>query len=214
MPTPLVADNAALLKVLWDGPTRGWINVFGLAGTGAFPTVDQILANDLFTGITASPNTSALLALMSDTTALRAITIRDIRTAGLAEFTSAGTAVPGAGAGDALPLSLASVVTIRTARAGKSFRGRSFLAGFTENQNDTNGRVAAAVNTAGVAFLTAINSVLAGHGLTMGVLHRPQAGRTIPARTIPASIGFVTPVSSFEARDTRWESQRRRTGRN
>lgn len=209
----LVIPNAALLKLIWQGPTRSWINVLGAVGTGAFPTIDQALANALFTEIVASPNTSALLALMAPTTSFTNVSIRDIRDAGRTEFTSDGTAVPGGGTGDALPLSLASVVTIRTDRSGKQFRGRTYFSGFTEAYNDANGRVGTPVGTATVNFLTAVNSVLAGHGLTVAVLHRPTAAVTIPAKTTVASAGFGTPVQAFETRNTKWESQRRRTGR-
>lgn len=209
----LVIPNAALVTLVWSGETRTWRNVLGAVGTGALPAIDQALANALFTGISTAAGFVNLLALLAPTVVFETLTIRDISGPNRAEFTAAGTPVSGGGIGDALPLSVAAVVTVRTALAGKSFRGRTYFSGFTEGQNDATGRQLPAVNTAIVGAMTSINSILAGHSLTVAVLSRPRDAKTIPAKTIAAKTGQGTAVSTFIARNTKWESQRRRTGR-
>ena len=209
----LVIPNAALLTLNWSGETRTWRNVIGMVGVGALPTIEQGLASALFTGISTAAGVVNLLAELAPTVVFESITIRDISAPNRAEFTSAGTPVSGGGTGDALPLSVAAVVTIRTALAGKSFRGRTYFSGFTEAQNDAQGRQLPAVNTAIVGAMTSINSILAGHALTVAVLSRPRDAKSIPAKTITAKVGQGTAVQSFIARNNKWESQRRRTGR-
>jgi hypothetical protein len=209
----LVIPNAALITLNWSGETRTWKNVIGAVGTGALPVIDQTLANNLFTGISTAAGFVNLLALLANTVVFESLTIRDIHAPNLPEFTSAGTPVSGGGTDDCLPLNVAAVVTIRTALAGKSFRGRNYFSGFSEAQNDATGRQLPAVNTAIVGAMTSINSILAGHSMTVAVLSRPSDAVTIPAKTTPARVGQGTAVSAFVARNTKWESQRRRTGR-
>lgn len=209
----LVIPNAAMLTLQWSGETRTWRNVIGLVGTGALPVIDQALADALFTGISTAAGFVNLMALLAPTVVFERIAIRDIHAPNLNEFTSQGTPLSGGGTGDPLPLNVAAVVTVRTALAGKSFRGRTYFSGFTETQNDTQGRQSAAVNTAIVGAMTSINSILAGHSLTVAVLSRPADAHTVPAKTTPARVGQATAVSSFVARNSKWESQRRRTGR-
>lgn len=209
----LVIPNAALLTLNWSGETRTWKNVIGCVGTGGLPTIDQALANALFTGISTAAGFTAMLAHFASTVIFESISIRDIHAPNLPEFTSQGTPVSGGGTLDALPLSVAAVVTIRTAKAGKSFRGRTYFSGWDEASNDAQGRSVGFVNTSAESAMTSINSILAGHSMTVAVLSRPQDAKTIPARSIPARTGQATPVSAFITRNNKWESQRRRTGR-
>lgn len=213
MATPLVVPNGALVKIFWANGSRQWQNVYGMSMLATPPTFNQALADNLSTDFGASLTASAILPLLATTTLYVKVSVKDVRSANQPEFQSAVANTPGTGAGDVLPLSLASVVTMRTALSGRSFRGRSYFAGFTEAQNDASGRVAAAVNTACVQLLQQFNSRINSRGLTIGVMSRPAAAVTIPARTINGRAGQVNAVNLFLARDTRWESQRRRTGR-
>jgi hypothetical protein len=209
----LVIPNAAVLTLNWSGEARTWKNVIGMVGTGALPTIDQALADALFSGISTAAGFTGMLAHFANTVVFESVSVRDIHGPNLAEFTSAGTPVSGGGSLDALPLSVAAVVTIRTARAGKSFRGRTYFSGWDEASNDATGRQVAFVNTSAQGAMVSINSILAGHSLTIAVLSRPTDAVTIPARTTPARTGQATAVSAFVTRNSKWESQRRRTGR-
>jgi hypothetical protein len=202
------------MKLRWSGEGRQWLNVIGVMGSPTLPTIDQTLTNTIGTAISGTPAVQSLLALMAPTISFDGITLKDISAANRAEFISAGAAVLGSGVGDTLPLSVTAVVTARTALAGKSFRGRTYFSGFTEAQNDATGRSAAAVNVAIVGAMNSINGILQSHSMTVAVLSRPQSARTIPARDIFFRAGTATAVTTFLARNSKWESQRRRTGRN
>jgi hypothetical protein len=139
--------------------------------------------------------------------------VRDLRTANLPEFESSPQDVPGTGTGDVLPLNVAACLTLRTALAGKSFRGRQYFSGFTEAQNDAAGRVAPAVNTAIKNLFDNFGNAMVAHGWTPAVLSRPADAVTIPAKTTPARVGQGNPITASIARNLKWESQRRRTGR-
>lgn len=209
----LVIPNAAILTLRWSGLTRTWRNVIGVQGISTLPVIDQALANTLHTEIMAAANIPALMALMSDNTIFEGIVIRDISGPNRAEYVSTGTPLAGGDATDPLPLNVAACVTVRTAFAGRSFRGRVYFSGWAESQNDANGRAVAGVGTAATNALISINSVLAGHGMTVAVLSRPRDAKVIPAVTITAKGGTSAPVTGFASRNTKWESQRRRTGR-
>jgi len=209
----LVVPNAAICRIAWVQGTRSWLNVFGLTVLTNPPTFDQALANTLATAWGTALTNNAILSKMPTSTRFHALFIRDIRTANQPEFESAAQDLAGTGTGDALPLSLAAAVTLRTALAGRSFRGRTFFSGWDETQNDANGRIAAALNTALESLIGTFNTSLRANGLEIGVLSRPADAKTIPAKTTPARAGQVNSMTQVIARDTRWESQRRRTGR-
>lgn len=215
MATPLVITNSALIKAVWSNGTRTWLNVLGATLLVTPPTFNQALADAVtgaFNGVLA---TSGLLPLLATSTTFLHCTVRDLRTANQPEWIGANVSTVGTGTGDVLPLSVAAVATFRTNQAGRSFRGRTYFSGFTEAQNDATGRTAPAVNTAIVAFLNAFNTALQGSTINMqlAVLSRPAPTRTIPQRTLPSRVGQGNPVTLVLARNTKWESQRRRTGR-
>lgn len=209
----LVIPNAAIAKLNWSQLSRTYQNVLGLLGVAALPTIDQTLANNLMTDAAAAFASSGLNTHMNNATALQSVSIRDISAANRFEFVSTQASVPGTLVTEPLPLNVASVVTLRTAGAGRSFRGRVYFGGFTETENDGTGRAIAAVNTVTVAFLNALNTAWQARGLRLAVLSRPRDQVVIPERTIPGKAGFASPVTAVIARNLKWESQRRRTGR-
>lgn len=209
----LVIQNAGLLKILWSSGTRAWLNVLGLQGSPVLPVFDQTLANNIQQDVNGAATTSGLGPLLAPSVQLTGITIRDISAANRPEIPSLGGPISGTGVGDMLPLNVAAVATMRTAGAGKSFRGRAYFSGFTETQNDVNGRTATAVNSAIVSFLTTLNTSLTARSLHLAVLSRPRDARVIPERTIAGKAGFATAMTVALARNTKWESQRRRTGK-
>jgi hypothetical protein len=208
-----VITGAAVLKLQWSGVTRTWLNVLGLRATGAFPVIDQALANAIHTTVNTSLTASGLLPHLASTTIFERISIRSLNAAAQPEINSTGTPTAGGGTTDPLPLNNAVCVTLRTALAGKSFRGRTYIAGYDEAANDAGGRVLAAANEGARAFLANLNANLAAQGFTLAVLSRATDAVTIPAITRPARTGQVNAVTAVIMRDTKWESQRRRTGR-
>jgi len=217
-------NGAATVRLIWNlGGAEGAINVYGAVVTGAL-TFNQALADALGSAI-KSAFTSQLAPHISGGVSLAKVGVRDLRTDNQAEFIDTGAAVVGTGTGDLLPGQVALCVTLRTALAGKSFRGRSYLPGFVEADNQASGTTGATANAAGVAFVQAIDNALKANGLALGVLSRPSERKTLVETTfhadgtqtvrtlsnVTAKTGQVTQVTALESRTSKWETQRRRT---
>lgn len=209
----LVISNTVLIRVMWSGGGRAWQQVLAARGNPGLPVVDQALADALSTAWGAQMSAAGMLPLLSSGVTFTGLSVRDISAANKAEFVSGAGEMSGTGVGDLLPLSVAACITLRTAGAGKSFRGRTYFSGFIEAENDASGRMSAAVNTACVSLLNNFNTQLGVHTLALAVASRPSDAKTIPAKTMPARTGQSNPTTSILARNTKWESQRRRTGR-
>jgi hypothetical protein len=203
--TALVLATAVQVRLHWSFNGILGFNVLGGIVGGGYAN-SQAHANALGTAVMAGFTSSGLKALMATTTSLLAAGIRDVRTANQAEFVSVAAATPGTGSGDPLPNQLAAVVTLRTALAGKSFRGRVYMSGAIEAENDATGKIASAFNTAIAAFITQCQTDMAAEGITLAVLSRPRTSPPFPV----AYAGAITPVSAIVTRDTEWDTQRRR----
>jgi hypothetical protein len=133
-----------------------------------------------------------------------------VRVANQAEFVGTGGLLAGTGGGDPLPAQLAAVVTLRTALAGKSFRGRVYISGANEAENDAAGHIVAAFNTAIALFITGVQTDMATEGITLAVLSRPRFANLPPPLDVETYAGAITPVTAILTRDTEWDDQRRR----
>lgn len=205
----LIVGSAVQLRLHWTMNGVDCFNVLGGAVAGGF-AASQAIANTIGAAVAGRFTSSGLAALCATTTSLISVGLRDIRIANQPEFVSVAAAVPGTGAGNPLPNHVAAVVTLRTALAGRSFRGRIYFGGFIVGENTAAGAIVAGLNTAMVAFVTGIQTDLAASSITLGVVSRPFAGRTSPPPVLPARAGVVTPVTAIIARDTKWDTQRRR----
>ncbi len=65
---------------------------------------------------------------------LTQVRVTDERTQGAPEITYSTTAVPGSKTGELFPLGDAAVLTHRTVKRGRSYRGRTYISGFVETQ--------------------------------------------------------------------------------
>lgn len=216
-------NGAAQLRLIYAlGGQEGAINVIGAIVTGSV-TFNQTLANTLGTAIKGAWTTN-MAPLCSTGVSLARVGIRDLRTDNQPEFRDTGAVATGTGVGDILPRGTALCVTVRTAQSGKSFRGRVYLPGFTEGQNDVGGATASAANTSAVTFCQAVDNALKASGMAFGVISRPaeryQIVKTIfhndgtttvkTLSNVTAKTGLVTQATVFESRTARWEYQRRR----
>jgi hypothetical protein len=172
-------------------------------------TVDVTLANAIMTALSTQWG-AHLAAFCKTTTGFGAVALRDLRNASAAEVVSTSAAVQGTDTTDNLPLSIAAVVTLRTAKAGRSFRGRSYLPMFTEAANGPNGHMLATFKTQLDAFATAMLTAANQSGAQLAVLSRPTTFDPDTGLPIAPGLGFVTPVTQILARDDVWDSQRRR----
>lgn len=202
MPDPLVVPNAAQLRLIWSlGGQLYALNVLGVVAPGGV-AITQAVANTIGAAVKAGLGTSTLGANLHPTVALANVGLRDVRTASQPEYLDASAPVVGTGTGDLLPPQVAIVVTLRTALAGQSYRGRVYLPGFAEGTNSSTGT--SALGTAPVNFIAAIKSTLQGNAMDLGVLSRPNADAT------PPRFGMINVVTSIVMRDTVWDTQRRR----
>lgn len=206
---PLVVEDAVQVRLFWTFNGISGLNVLGGMVGGGY-TNSQTHANTAGAAILDDFTDSGLAALMADTTSLLGVGIRDVREANQVEYISTAASVPGTGGATPLPNSLAAVVTLRTALAGKRYRGRVYFSGANEAQNDASGHIASAFNAALVGFMEAVQSNLGAEGITLAVLSRPNFLNLVPPADIQTYAGHVEPVTAIVTRDTLWDTQRRR----
>lgn len=198
----LVVPQAGLMRLIWSlGGVPSAVGVYGVLNAGNI-AITQALTNTIGTSVKSALTSSGLGAKLGTTITLANVGLRDIRSANAPEFLDSGAAVAGTGAGDLLPLQTCFVVTLRTPLAGRHFRGRTYLWGYTEGQNTAGG--AAQGSAAEVAFVTALKTALTSSGLDLAIVSRPA-----PTAPIPFA-GAVNAVTSIIARDLVWDTQRRR----
>lgn len=102
----------------------------------------------------------------------------------------------------ALPSNVAFAITHRTARVGRSYRGRSYVAGLPENAVAGN-TLAGATVTGLIAAFNTLRADLDNNGFLFSVCSRRNQG-------VLRAQGVLTPVSTSTAVDARVDSQRRR----
>lgn len=191
----LVIPNTAQVRLFWTFNGIAGVNVLAGIVAGGFVN-SQAIANALGTAILGHFTSSGLAALMATTTSLLGVGVRDIRSANQPEYVSVAASVPGTGTGDPLPNELAAAVTLRTALAGRSFRGRTYFSGAIKDESDSSGRIVAGFNTALRTFMGDVQSDMGSSGLTLAVASRKLLQSNA--------------VTAIATRDTRWDSQRRR----
>lgn len=218
MAPPLQVNNAGLLRVVWaQGGSAYAVNVYGVIGTQAQPPT-QAITDTIAGAMRTSLTSSGLAAVQGTAITLSQISLRTIHTASAGEFVASGAAVAGTAVGNLLPLQVSFCVTIRTVDsggaplAGRRFRGRSYIPGFTVASNDANGGVVAATRTAAVAWVAAINTALSGSAYGLAVVSRP-VWREDPLGSgnfVLIRAGQVNRQGGVIGRDLIWDTQRRR----
>lgn len=191
----LVIPSTVQVRLFWTLNGVSAINVLAGIVAGGFVS-SQAIANTLGAAILGHFTSSGLAALMATTTSLDGVGLRDIRVANQPEFQSTAAAVPGTGGGNPLPNEVAAAITLRTALAGKSFRGRTYFSGAIVTQTSAAGRIVAGFNTALEAFMTNVQGDMGASGITLAVASRKLLQSNA--------------VTALQARDTQWDSQRRR----
>lgn len=219
----LQITNGLQLKLYYNITSQLAINVMGMTPSGTV-TVNQALAETIG-AMVKSAWTAQLGPHMNTSNQLVRVGIRDLRIANLPEFRDTGAPVSGTGGvSEALPAYVALVVTLRTAKAGKSFRGRVYLPGWSESENVAGGVSSGASGIAAVAFINAIGTGLQSSALKLAVLSYPSEDITIDQTTThadgtktvrrlsheTAKVGGAEPVTIVENRNATWEVQRRR----
>jgi hypothetical protein len=179
---------------------------------GLIPAGQQVnvtLANAIATAMFTLWNADLASHAPPTTTVTKAI-LRDLRQPSMAEVESTISSPVGTGTTDELPLQIAAVLTLRTAQAGKKFRGRSYWCGFDEGSNGPNGHMTTAMKASLDTFAAGYMGAFNQSGCTLGVAHRPTLFDENTGLPVAPGLGFTTAVTQVVCRDDRWDSQRRR----
>jgi len=177
-------------------------------GTAVTPT----LATDVYNSMGALWDSTIGVHCPPGTTYHR-VELRDIRSSGLPLVASSG--IPHEGTDtvtENLPRQIAAVLTLRTGRAGRRFRGRAYWCGFSEGANGPDNLITATAKSALNSFATGYMAATNVSGLQLAVAHRPTAFDEITGEPISPGLGFLTIVTQVECRDNIWDTQRRRAG--
>lgn len=195
MATP-IADTVEV-RLNWGLDGSEWaVNVLHYIVPGGF-TVNQANADALAADIDdAFTNAASIQPLISDLVTLDSVGLRDIRVASQPEFLSdLGTF--GTRTDEMLPRQTCMVLTLRTALAGRSYRGRVYLGGWTVGGLALDGSMGAAHRAAAEDFGDRMASFTVDSALlVLGVTSR--------------TLELTTEVVSSEVRDDVWDWQRSR----
>lgn len=194
---PLVIPDTARVNVVWALSGQEYAvnvlhyNIGGAIGIGAGT------ATALAAAIDTAFSASNLDGWLDSSVELARVGVRDLRVANQPEY-NAPLSTFGTLSGDILPLQTSLCITLRTALAGKSYRGRTYITGFGEGANTSVGTCDAVAATAAVDFMTDLMSLtVLGNTWTLGVMS--------------PTLGEINDVVSVEARDAIWDTQRRRS---
>jgi hypothetical protein len=195
----VVIDNTAQVRLTWgNGGTAFAINVVHGIRKDPLDSINAAKAQSLANAVASRLGAMTVQnkAQIKSTISLLQVGIRDLNTANQPEHIA--TPSPGfsfTSTEELLPLNVASCITLRTAKAGASYRGRFYMTGFTEGTS-SNGVMHQYARDASVAIVGAVRNALDDSGLIMSVASR-KTGRS-------------EAVTSWTRRDTRWDTQRRR----
>lgn len=202
---PIVIEGALSIRVIWllSGALLGENVLHANIGAGA--VVDQAMANTIAGHAGTAHSGSGLNALQPTTITLDRVDIRDVRTPNQ-PLLSGNVGSAGTSAAELLPRGNALVVTARTALAGKSFRGRTYVPGLDETTSGADGRATAAATTATVDFLDQFNTAMTGSGWPLGVA-------SLFSEKVRRPEGIITNITGFVSRNGIFDRQWRRAMR-
>jgi len=199
------------IRVLWHVSTHGRPQLhvthaeYSLAGP-----LNPNIAETIFASFKTNVAPATLSALAT-TLVFTGVGVIDLRAANNPEISSTGTSLAGTGTAVALPDQVSCVVTLRTAFAGRSFRGRVYTFGWTEGGNLADGTIADAVATGAVNLVNAMSVGIAAAGGQMAIRSPELPERpSKPGGTLQPKPFAITPLSGFEVRDRIWDTNRRR----
>lgn len=223
MAPPLVVANAVQIRLDYTQVDEIAQNVLNFQAAGSV-AVNQGLADQVGTAI-KNAFTSQWAAHAPTNLSLDRVGVRDLRTPNGLEYFDTGAVVRGTlPVGNELPKASAIVITLRTAKAGKSYRGRVYVPGIGAEPVGGNDTQPGPAVLAAAAYINSIVTQLQPLNLIMGVLSRPSdevvttqttthADGSTSVRTlshVTRKTGEITPVILAESRNNRWEYQRRR----
>lgn len=214
IPGAIVIPNAVQVRLIWTLPNAKTVyNVMHGSVAGGFSATSAV-AEAIFTAIKASAGWTSLKANLSSGVSLVGVDLRDMRSANQPLVASTSGASAGTGAGVALPPGDALTVTLRTAGAGRGFRGRVYLPGFDSTAVAAGGVAAAGTVTNSTSFVTAVQTALSASGITLAIAQPARQQYTGKTGAVHSARGAgLQPVTSIVTRNNVFDHQRRRAGR-
>lgn len=201
----LVVPSTIQAELWWTVGGRITKNVIhGTVAAGYSTTVAN--ANAMTTALNSLFNSSGLNAFFGSTSTGPNVHLRDIRDVGFSLVDTSIVGASGTGTGDLLPRQTAAVLTIRTGRAGRSFRGRMYIPAMLETANGPDNHIIAAAKTALDAYANGFIAAVNQNGFALGVMSRPLYNDDDTIRVQ----GFTTTAINVLCRDLVWDTQRRR----
>ena len=184
----IMSQNAVPVVNVWNFDVGHAVTLGDL--TGVFAVVDAFVTSDL-------------RGLMHISVTYDQIIVTDISVPNGQQIIMTPTSPNGLNTGVAAGANVAFVASLRTVHTGRSYRGRTYMAGLTasvlSDAQHTSTVYAAAVNTAFVNFINAVTTA----GYKLCVLSRYLNNALRVAGLLTEIISVIT--------DTKIDSQRRRT---
>jgi hypothetical protein len=174
------------------------------------PPAMATLAGALWTSLSTAWG-SNLGALMATSTSFTNVFVRDMTNVTNPVFQGTGTAVAGTGAGAAMPVNNALVMTENVNQRGRGSKGRVYLGGWIVTADAGAGLATAAAQTAINNFGTAVANAINAQTLTPCVAQPArQQYQGVTGTVHPARGASHVAVTSYVCRDLIWDTQRRR----
>lgn len=194
-------------QLTWSGLLRGqvWQNTNYFYDPGVVKTASAL--TDICNTAMASWGDVAegMHGLVGGQCSLQKVLARNLDVEAGTEASSTVAAINGDAVAAAIENSLALVVTLRTGIAGRSFRGRNYIAGLASSQvdsSDPNRLTGAAAAQVAARWSDVLLEIGTFAEADVVVASRIADG-------LPRTLGVVTPVVSYSA-NTRLDNQRRR----
>lgn len=144
------------VHVIYAGPTGGYVNSFGFAARQPVAGDDLADLASAFRTALVKNTSGGLLYGANSGVSVTTIRVEDVKPGTVATYESVAAAVTGASATEMLPPQAAIVFTFSTLTKGRSYRGRIYLPGATEENAGAGTLTGAAVtlySTIGVNLL-------------------------------------------------------------
>jgi hypothetical protein len=185
-------------------------NVLHARYAGTYPG-SVAMANAILVGLTTGAAWTAMATFLSSTGGLQILTLRDLNTPNQPLLQNTASGAIGTSVSAALPNETAIVVTLRTAKAGRAFRGRIYLPGWATNALGTGNVIAAACVTDINAWANTIPTVFQAQGLTFVIGQHSRLAYTSGIGTPhPARAATTVDITSQSVKDNHWDTIRRR----
>lgn len=216
VPGAVVIPNAVQVRMIWTLPnTKTVYNVLHGRVAGGF-NATTVVAQAIFAALLADAGWTNWRAQVSTGVSIVGIDLRDLRQANMPTLQSTGGSVAGTGASGAIPPGDAFCVTLRTSQVGPGARGRVYLPGLDFSALAAGGVASANTVTRAPAFVTALQTAMAGQGMTLAIAQPARAEYTNPITGThhPARAANINlDVTAIVARNNVLDHQRRRAGR-